>query len=356
MASFASTDALTNTTATSGATSEVGAYVPEFWSDETLATYKSNLVKAQLVVQMSHVGKKGDTVNVPTISSRQAPTLRRPDSGLEGINALEVNPLQVNPSLTPVLIDRHFEYSVLIEDFANLQAKAGLRRFYTDDAGYALATRVDFDLWLLTANSSYTYTGSEAAGTAIAGSNWVQAAVTSGDIPTKRNACVIGSDGATAWSDTANTNTGNGAALADAGIRRMIRTLDDKDVPLSNRAFVLPPVEKENLLGISRFTEEAFVGERGAQNSIRNGLVGNLYDNEVYVSTNAPLIQAADASTEYRVGNYMHKDAFVHIMQLRMRSQADYLLRYLSTLLVNDIAYGVKRIRGENFVPFVVPA
>lgn len=356
MSSFASTDALTNTTVTSGANSELGAYVPEFWSDETLATYKANLVKAQLVVQMPHVGKKGDTVNIPTISARSTPTLRRPNSGNEGIAALEVNPTQVNPTLTPVLIDRHFEYSVLIEDFAAMQAKSGFRRFYTDDAGYALSTRVDFDLWLLTANSSYTYTGAEVATTALAGADWVQAAVTSGGIPTQRNACVIGSDGSTAWDDTANATTGNGAALADAGIRRMIRTLDDKNVPLSNRAFVIPPVEKESLLGIARFTEQAFTGETGRGNSIRNGLVGELYDNEVYVSSNAPLIQGSNDTTNYRVGNYLHKDAFVLIMQQRMRSQADYLLRYLSTLLVNDIAYGVKRIRGENFVPFVVPA
>lgn len=358
--SFSATDALSNTTVNSGANSEVGPFVPELWSDETLATYKANLVVAQLVTTMNHVGKKGDTVNVPTISSRLDATQRRPASaGNEGLldgTALAVTPLQVNPSLTQVLIDRHFEYSVFIEDFANIQAKGGLRRFYTDDAGYSLATRVDWDVQLLGASTTGVVTDNGPNGAALAGADWVQAEVTSSSIDANRNATVAGSDGTTAWDDTASTNTGNGASLADAGIRRMIRTLDDKNVPLTGRAFVIPPVEKENLLGIPRFTEEAFIGERGSANSIRNGLIGDLYSNPVYVSTNCPRILAADASTEYRACQYMHKDAFVLIMQMNMRSQADYMQVYLSTLLTNDIAYGVKTIRGENHVTFIVPA
>ena len=356
MSSFASTDAISNTTVLTGANAEAGAFVPELWSDETLATYKSNLVVAALVTNMSHVGKKGDTVNVPTISSRLAPTLRRPSSGNEGLVALEVNPKSVAPTLTPVLIDRHFEYSVLIEDFAAMQAKGGLRRYYTDDAGYSLSTRVDFDLHLLTANTGYTYTGAEVAGTSMDGADFNQAAVVSGAINVLRNATVIGSDGATEWDETAGSNAGNGAALADAGIRRMIRTLDDQNVPMSGRAFIVPPVEKESLLGIARFTEQAFTGETGRGNSIRNGLIGELYDNEVYVSTNCPTLEGDDTTTFYRACTYLHKDAFVLIMQQEMRSQADYLLRYLSTLLVNDIAYGVKAIRGSSFVSFIVPA
>jgi hypothetical protein len=325
------------------------------WSDETLATYKSNLVVAQLVVTMNHVGKKGDTVHIPTISARRDAQLRRPaTAGVEGVENLDVQPGQVNPSLTDVLIDRHFEYSTLIEDFAAMQATGGLRRFYTDDAGYALSQRVDWDLHVLAASTAPADTVQP--GTVLNGGDWQQALSTGGTIATNRNATVIGSDGATAWDETANTNTGNGASLADAGIRRMIRTLDDLDVPLVGRAFILPPVEKESLLGIPRFTEEAFIGERGGANSIRNGLIGDLYSNAVYVSSNCPTVEAADNLTDYRACLYLHKDAFVLVMQQTMRSQAKYMLQYLSTLLVNDIAYGVEVLRGQNFVSFLVPA
>ncbi len=349
---FADTEALSNTTVTSGANSEVGAFVPELWSDETLATYKSNLVVAQLVVNMNHVGKKGDTVHIPTISARRDAQLRRPaTSGNEGVENLDVQPGQVNPSLTDVLIDRHFEYSTLIEDFAAMQATGGLRKFYTDDAGYALSQRVDYDLHSLAASTVQADTVQP--GSVLNGVDWEQALDTTGTIATSRNATVIGSNGSTAW---AESGTGNGASLADAGIRRMIRTLDDLDAPLSGRAFIVPPVEKESLLGISRFTEQAFVGEAGASNSIRTGMIGDLYSNTVFVSSNCPIVEANDNSTDYRACLYLHKDAFVLIMQQNMRSQANYLLQYLSTLLVNDIAYGVSVLRGQNFVSFLVPA
>ena len=40
-------------------------FIPEIWSDEVIAAYKSNLVMANLVKKMSMTGKKGDTIHVP---------------------------------------------------------------------------------------------------------------------------------------------------------------------------------------------------------------------------------------------------------------------------------------------------
>ena len=40
-----------------------------------------------------------------------------------------------------VLIDQHWEYSRLIEDITSVQALTSMRKFYTQDAGYALATQ-----------------------------------------------------------------------------------------------------------------------------------------------------------------------------------------------------------------------
>ena len=45
-----------------------------------------------------------------------------------------------------VAIDKHYEYSRLIEDITETQALSSLRKFYTDDAGYALARQIDTDL------------------------------------------------------------------------------------------------------------------------------------------------------------------------------------------------------------------
>lgn len=38
-------------------------FVPELWSDEIIASYKKNLVAANLIKKMSFKGKKGDSVN-----------------------------------------------------------------------------------------------------------------------------------------------------------------------------------------------------------------------------------------------------------------------------------------------------
>jgi len=324
---FSTGDFVANTVTTAGG--EAGPFVPELWSDEVLAPYKSNLVLAPLVVNMNHVGKKGDTVNIPT-----------PARGSANAKAQEstVTTNVTSNNLTTVNIDKHFEYSVLIEDFADVQALGSMRRFYTDDAGYALARRVDWDLHLLGRSSP---SATPAPG---------------GDVPgAEYDDAVIGSDGSTAWDPTASSNAGNAASLADAGIRRMIRTLDDNDVPMSDRAFVIPPIEKESLLGISRFTEQAFTGETAGANSIRNGLIGDLYGNPVYVSTNCPNVEDGASSNDQRAGLYVHKDAWVLIVQQRVRAQADYLQQYLSTLLTFDTIYGTKEIRANNVVPFIVP-
>jgi hypothetical protein len=49
--------AVTNTSA--------AKFIPEIWSDEVIAAYKTNLVLANLVKKMSMTGKKGDVIHVP---------------------------------------------------------------------------------------------------------------------------------------------------------------------------------------------------------------------------------------------------------------------------------------------------
>lgn len=325
---FTTGDFIANTVTNSSG--EAGPFVPELWSDETIAPYKANLVLAQLVTRMPHTGKKGDTINIPT-----------PGRGAANAKAQEsvVTPNVTSNNLTTVSIDKHYEYSVLIEDFADVQAKPSMRKFLTDDAGYALARRIDWDLHLLGRASP---SGTPAPGGNVAGAEYSDAK--------------IGSDGTTAWSPTASANAGNAASLADAGIRRLIRTLDDQNVPLMDRAFVIPPSQKEVLLGISRFTEQAFTGEVGGANSIRNGLIGDLYMNPVYVSTNCPYVQDGASSNDQRACLYLHKNAFVFVEQMVIRAQAQYKQEFLSTLLTWDTIYGLKEIRSTSVVPFIVPS
>lgn len=304
------------------------AFIRELWGDEILAAYKANLVMVPLVVQKDHNGQKGDTIHIP-----------RPTRGSASAKASEtqVTLIANQESKSQYLIDQHWEYSRLIEDIVSVQADDIVRQFYTDDAGYALAKKTDTDLHAEGAK----FAGADASPT-VAGSAYSKA--------------VIGSDGSTAWNGAANTNTGNGTALADAGIREVIRQLDDNDVPSMNRVLVVPPVEKKNLTGISRFTEQAFTGEVAGGNTIRNGLIGDLYGTPVYVSTNSATVQADDASTNYRACLMFSKESIIHISQMSPRTQTQYKLEWLSDLFVADMIYGTGMLRPEGGVAIIVPA
>jgi hypothetical protein len=220
-----------------------------------------------------------------------------------------------------VNVDKHFEYSRLIEDITEVQALASMRKFYTGDAGYALAKQIDTDIIRLGRRSN------------------------GGDGTAVYDGAVIGSDGSTAFTGA------NAAALTDAAIRKVIQKLDDDDVPMDGRNLVIPPVAKNTLLGLPRYTEQAFTGETGGGNSIRNGRVGNIYGVEVYVTTNADT-----ATGGARIALMFHKDAFVFAEQMGVRSQSQYLQEFLATLYTADTLYGVQELRDEAAVAIAIPA
>lgn len=290
-------------------------FIPEMWSDEVIAAFKQNLVAADLVVNMDHTGKKGDTIRIP-----------KPTRGAASAKAAstQVTLIAATETQNTYTINQHWEYSRLIEDIVEVQAMASLRRFYTDDAGYALAKRIDTFVHGLGASLQ--------SGTAY-------------------STALVG-DGVTVW---APAGAGNATTLTDEGIRRLIQKLDDADVPGRGRAFVVPPVEKRKLLGLPRFTEQAFTGESSSGNPIRNGLIGDVYGVPVYFSTNCPRVAAGDASTDQFAGMLLHSDALVLIMQQKPRMQTQYKLEWLADLMVADTIFGGGVLRGEAGVAFIVP-
>ena len=302
-----------NTTITSAAN-----FIPEIWSDEIVATYKKNLVVANLFKKMSMAGKKGDTIHIPS------PT--RGNASLKAVNT-QVTLVADSVSDIAVLIDKHYEYSKLIEDMAEVQALASLRRFYTEDAGYALARQKDTSLIQL----GRGFNGGNAANSAYAGA-------------------FSGADGTTAYNAGANTGLG---ALTDAAIRRTIQRLDDSDVPMDGRFFIIPPSARNTLMGLARYTEQAFVGEAGGNNTIRNGEIGNLYGIPVFVSSNA---DTTSGTTACRVALLGHKDAAVMVEQQGIRTQTQYKQEYLGTLFTADTLYGVKELRDASCFALTVPA
>jgi N4-gp56 family major capsid protein len=305
--SFSPTGSVTTTTAAN--------FIPEIWSDEIVAAYKKNLVLANLVMKMNFKGKKGDTVHIPT-PTRGSASAKAAETAVTLIAATE--------SVVDISINKHYEYSRLIEDIVEAQALNSMRQFYTSDAGYALARQVDTDLVQLGRVANGGSTGAQ------------------------YGSAYIGGDGTTTFDYTANTNTGNASALTDASIRRTIQRLDDNDTPMDNRFFLIPPSSRNTLMGLARYTEQAFVGNGDA---IRNGEIGNLYGIPVFTSSNADSASATAAfptsgTAIARVCLMGHKDAMVLVEQVGVRSQVQYKQEYLATLFTSDTLYGVAALRS----------
>jgi len=289
-------------------------FIPELWSDEVIGAYKKNLVVANLVTKLSHKGKKGDTIHIPVPA--------RGSASAKAANT-QVTLSAATNSVVNVSIDQHYEYSKLIEDIAEVQSLASMRKFYTDDAGYALATQVDTKLFSLGEGLQ----GGTVGGTGAAA--WETA--------------VIGSNGSTAYTG----NSTNAADITDAGIRRMILTLDNADVPMDNRSLIVPPIAANDMLGINRFTEQQFIGSGDA---IRTGKIGQIYGVDVFITSNAPTPAGTD-----RAGMLLHKDALVLAEQHGVRRQTQYKQEYLGDLFTSDTIYGVAELRNDAGVAFVVP-
>lgn len=314
------TNHVTNTTA--------ATFIPELWSDEIIAAYKRNLVLANLVNRMPMVGKKGDTVHIP-----------KPTRGAASAKAAETQVTLIAATETEVVvtIDKHYEYSRLIEDITDVQALSSLRKFYTDDAGYALAKQVDDDLFLLGTGFG---DGTVAAG---APADWVHS----------NSYYVDGANGITAFVEDTVAATD---VFTDLAFRELIKLMDDQDTPMDNRFLVVPPSAKQEIMGIDRYQSSDFVNNKG----VVNGKIGTLYGIDVYVSTNCPEIESA---AENAVGGVQvkgaflaHKDTMVLAEQMGVRTQSQYKQEYLADLMTADTLYGTQVLRPETGFVLALPA
>lgn len=308
------TDHVTNTTA--------ATFIPEIWSDEIVAAYQSNLVLANLVKKMSHAGKKGDTIHIP-----------KPTRGTASAKAAssQVTLIAATESEVSVSINKHYEYSRLIEDITDVQAQPSLRQFYTQDAGYALAKQVDDDLFALGKSLGDSD-----------GADWVHS-----------NSFYI--DGANGLAAYAVDTVAPTDLFTDLAFRDAVQQLDDADVPMDGRFIVIPPSVRNTIMGIDRYNSSDFVDGRG----VMNGQIGSLYGVDVYVSSNCPVIETAAQNTaggDVKAAIFGHQDAFVLAEQLGVRTQTQYKQEYLGDLMTADTLYGVQVVRPESAIVIAVNA
>jgi hypothetical protein len=294
-----------NTSAKGGAVSgqNASSFIPTLWSDEIRAAYEKSLVIAPKVKKLSMTGKKGDTVVIP------APVRGTAAIKAENVAVTIQNNLEEN---VQVAIDKHYEYSRFIEDITETQALSSLRKFYTDDAGYALARQIDTDLMDL----------GKSLGNGN-GSSWVNSA-----------SFQVASGGGVEAYAAGGVDT----AFTDEAFRALIQKMDDADVPMDDRCFIIPPSVRNSIMGLERYVSSDFTGGQ----TVQNGLIGNLYGIDVMVSTNV-----ASPESGVRAAQLIHKDTYILAEQQGIRSQTQYKQEYLSTLYTADTLYGVKTFRPD---------
>jgi N4-gp56 family major capsid protein len=295
-----------------------GTFIPEIWSDEVIAAYQKNLKMAPLVKRIQMSGKKGDVIHIPK-PTRGAASAKAESTAV----TIQAN---LESELT-VTVDRHFEYSRLIEDIVEVQALNSLRQFYTEDAGYQLALKVDTDL----INATTGFGDGTRTQAPTDGANW-------------ENSNSYYFNAALGLATYTDDTVATGDNFTDLGFREAIKLMDDADVPMENRVLVVPPAVRKSLMGIDRYVSSDFVGGRG----VESGLIGNLYGVDIYVSSNAPVLEtAAQNSIAVRGCLFFHQDALVMAEQMAVRSQTQYKQEYLSTLYTADTLYGVEVYRPE---------
>lgn len=314
----------------------VGAFVPAIWSDEVVASYKSNIVMAQLTRRLNHRGKKGNSITIPNPVRANA-NAKVAGSQVTLIAGDSDTGIQVN-------INKQYEYSRFIEDIVEVQALASVRRFYTDDGGYAIAKQVDRDLILTAAANGNT----GGANLVIDNATGNIAAASTFTNP------YIGDFSAT-WNAAAAGNAGNATDLSDVGLRRLVFNFDKVDAPMAGRYLIVSPNVKADMLGWARFTEHAFVGESGRQNSIRNGLIGDTYSIEVYVTNQLKQVQSANGNAFNDLLLGFQRDGLLLVEQMGVRTQTQYKQEWLADLFTADMIYGVATLRSTSVYPIIVP-
>ena len=301
-------------------------FIPEIWSDEIIAAYKKNLVLANLVKKMSMSGKKGDTIHVPkpirgAAHAKVTKTAVTVQADTEG----EVQ----------IAIDKHFEYSRLIEDITDVQALSSLRQFYTEDAGYALATQVDTDLHSLA-------TGLGSAGTS------------STTYLNNGGTFFINNGASTLTTYVADTVVA-ADIFTDGGFRALIQKMDDNDVPMDGRSFIIPPSVRNTIMGIDRYVSSDFVNN----GKVTGGQIGELYGIDIFVSTNCPVVETAGNNSASSIDSLgallLHRDALTFAEQVGVRSQTQYKQEFLANLFTSDTLYGTAVLRPEAGLTLVVP-
>ena len=290
------------TTATSqAADTELAVFIPELWGDAVRASFKKNLVLANVGTDLSSLAAGGgDTIHIPSVADVPNVVAKAPHVAFDYTSATEDS---ISLSLTT-----HNVTGTMVEDMGAIQSSADLLSMYSDSIGYKLALGFD--------------TNVEAA-----------LALTTECINIAGNAV--------------------GKTIDAATLAHMSKVAMENDAPLNECTLILNPTLYASLFRIDDFIHISKTGIADAP----NGTVGSVMGMNVVLSNNITSTNHNDAvdsddgalnNANVLGGFLVHQSALVYGFSQPPRVQAEYSVDHLATKLIGDSIGGAKLVQDAS--------
>ena len=290
------------TTATSqAADTELAVFIPELWGDAVRASFKKNLVLANVGTDLSSLAAGGgDTIHIPSVADVPNVVAKAPHVAFDYTSATE-------DSLS-LALTTHNVTGTMVEDMGAIQSSADLLSMYSDSIGYKLA--LGFDTNVETA-LALTTECINIAGNTVA-------------------------------------KTIDAATLA-----HISKVALENDCPLNECTLVLNPTLYASLFRIDDFIHISKTGIADAP----NGSVGSVMGMNVVLSNNITSTNHNDAvdsddgalnNANVLGGFLVHQSALVYGFSQAPRVQAEYSVDHLATKLIGDSIGGAKLVQDAS--------
>jgi hypothetical protein len=264
-------------------------FSPDIWSKNVLVKQEANLVFAKLVNrEYGRDAKVGKSVLISTISD------------------LSVRDKVINTAITyetvaetqiPIPLNVWDYAAIGIEDIVNVQSHINLRSEYERKIAYALSKSVDTKL----------------------------------------------SMGVAGWSKSLGTL---GTPFTDQDVRDAVQYLDDNNVPEEGRNLVISPAEKNDKLGLEKWTSILYRGDdkrNGGGTQVNMGRIGeDIYGLTPYMTTNLQKPAAGQANNAV-----FHKDAYALVMQRAPKMHLFYDIDFFTWKVASEEILGHAELRDD---------
>ena len=298
---MATSTGLANPAASYASDTELAVFIPEVWAQAVRASFKKNLVLANLGTDYSGlVSAGGDKVHIPSVADVANIATKDPHVPVNYTNATE-DEIALN-------ITTHSYASAMIDDMGKVQSNSDLLSMYADSIGYKMALGFDASLEATLALTTECIN--------IAG----------------------------------NTVAKTIDALTLAHISKVVM---ENDCPLNECTLVLNPTLYASLFRIDDFIHISKTNTA----DIQNGLVGSVMGMDVVLSNNITSTNHNDAVdsddgalTNGNVlgGFVVHNSALAYGFSKAPTVSSEYDIDYIAHKLVGDYIGGAKLVQDAS--------